>query len=65
MGTPRRLEDLSRAELARLGREFMLYGHSTTARSCRRSRMRLGGGKEIEPVSIWEWKGASPTTRGA
>ena len=27
MSAVRRLEDLSRAELARLGREYMLYGH--------------------------------------
>jgi hypothetical protein len=57
---PRRLEDLSRAELARLGREFMLYGHIYDRALMPQVGMRLGGGKEIEPLSIWEWKGASP-----
>ncbi len=56
----RRLEDLSRAELARLGREFMLYGHLYDRALMPQVGMRLGGGKEIEPLSIWEWKGASP-----
>ena len=56
----RRLEDLSRAELARLGREFMLYGHTYDRALMPQVGMRLGGGKEIEPLSIWEWKGASP-----
>ena len=54
------LEDLSRAELARLGREFMLYGHLYDRALMPQVGMRLGGGKEIEPLSIWEWKGASP-----
>lgn len=56
----RRLEDLSRAELARLGREFMLYGHIYDRALMPQVGMRLGGGKEIEPLSIWEWQGASP-----
>jgi len=56
----RRLEALSRAELARLGREFMLYGHTYDRALMPQVGMRLGGGKEIEPLSIWEWKGASP-----
>jgi hypothetical protein len=56
----RRLADLSRAELARLGREFMLYGHTYDRALMPQVGMRLGGGKEIEPLSIWEWKGASP-----
>jgi hypothetical protein len=56
----RRLEDLSRAALARLGREFMLYGHIYDRALMPQVGMRLGGGKEIEPLSIWEWKGASP-----
>jgi hypothetical protein len=56
----RRLEELSRAELARLGREFMLYGHTYDRALMPQVGMRLGGGKEIEPLSIWEWKGASP-----
>jgi hypothetical protein len=54
-----RLEELSRAELARLGREFMLYGHLYDRALMPQVAMRLGGG-EIEPTSIWEWKGASP-----
>jgi hypothetical protein len=57
---PPRLEDLPRAELARLGREFMLYGHLYDRALMPQVGMRLGGGKEIEPLSIWEWKGASP-----
>jgi hypothetical protein len=56
----RRLEDLSRAELARLGREWMLYGHTYDRALMPQAGMRLGGGKLIEPLSIWEWKGASP-----
>ena len=60
MRNPRGLEDLSRAELARLGREFMLYGHVYDRALMPQVGMRLGGGKEIEPLSIWEWKGASP-----
>jgi hypothetical protein len=56
----RRLADLSRAELARLGREWMLYGHTYDRALMPQVGMRLGGGKEIEPLSIWEWKGASP-----
>ena len=58
--SPRQLEDLSRAELARLGREFMLYGHIYDRALMPQVGMRLGGGKQIEPLSIWEWKGASP-----
>jgi hypothetical protein len=58
--TIRRLPQLSRAELARLGREFMLYGHTYDRALMPQVGMRLGGGKEIEPLSIWEWKGASP-----
>src|SRR5215831_14671545 len=53
-------EDLSRGELARLGREFMLYGHLYDRALMPQVAMRLGGGSEIEPLSIWEWKGASP-----
>lgn len=56
----RGLEDLSRAELAHLGREFMLYGHLYDRALMPQVAMRLGGGAWIEPLSIWEWKGASP-----
>jgi hypothetical protein len=56
----RRLEDLSRAELARLGREWMLHGHTYDRALMPQAGMRLGGGAVIEPLSIWEWKGASP-----
>lgn len=56
----RRLEDLSRAELARLGREWMLYGHTYDRALMPQAAMRLGGGRVIEPLSIWEWQGASP-----
>lgn len=60
MRRPRGPEDLSRAELARLGREFMLYGHVYDRALMPQVGMHLGGGREIEPLSIWEWKGASP-----
>jgi hypothetical protein len=60
MKPPRKLADLTRAELARLGREYMLYGHIYDRALMPQVGMRLGGGKEIEPLSIWEWKGASP-----
>jgi hypothetical protein len=56
----RTLEDLSRADLARLGRERMLYGHLYDRALMPQVAMRLGGGALIEPLSIWEWKGASP-----
>lgn len=56
----RQLEDLSRSELARLGREWMLYGHTYDRALMPQAAMRLGGGGVIEPLSIWEWKGASP-----
>jgi hypothetical protein len=56
----RQLADLSRAELARLGREVMLYGHLHDRALMPQVGMRLGGGREIEPLSIAEWKGASP-----
>lgn len=59
-GRPRTLEDLSRAELARLGREFMLHGHVYDRALMPQVAIRLGGGSEIEPLSIAEWKGASP-----
>ncbi len=56
----RRLADLTRDELARLGREFMLFGHLYDRALMPQVAMHLGGGAEIEPLSIWEWKGASP-----
>jgi len=55
----RRLADLEREELARLGREFMLHGHLFDRALMPQVAIRFGGG-EIEPLSIWEWKGASP-----
>ena len=55
----RRLPDLTRAELARLGRESMLHGHICDRALMPQVAIRLGG-SEIEPLSIWEWKGASP-----
>jgi hypothetical protein len=51
---------MSRAELARLGREWMLYGHTYDRALMSQVAMRLGGGRATEPTSIWEWKGASP-----
>lgn len=56
----RRLEELPRAELARLGREWMLYGHTYDRALMPQVAMRLGGSQAIESTSIWEWKGASP-----
>lgn len=58
--TIRRLEELPRAELARLGREWMLYGHTYDRALMPQVAMRLGGREAIEATSIWEWKGASP-----
>ena len=55
----RRLADLTRDELARLGREFMLFGHLYDRALRPQVAIHFGGG-EIEPLSIWEWKGASP-----
>jgi hypothetical protein len=55
----RRLADLTRDELARLGREYMLFGHLYDRALMPQVAIRLGGG-EIEPLSISEWKGASP-----
>ena len=55
----RRLDDLTRDELARLGREFMLHGHLFDRALMPQVAMHFGGG-EIEPLSIWEWQGASP-----
>jgi hypothetical protein len=57
---PRPLAELSRAALARLGREFMLYGHLYDRALMPQVGMHLGGGWEIEPLSIAEWMGASP-----
>jgi hypothetical protein len=56
----RQLQGLSRAELARLGREYMLYGHVHDRALMPQVAMRLGGGGGIEPLSIAEWQGASP-----
>jgi len=55
----RRLGDLTRDELARLGREFMLHGHLYDRALMPQVAIHFGGG-EIEPLSIWEWQGASP-----
>ena len=49
---PRQLEDLSRAELARLGREFMLYGHIYDRALMPQVGMHLGGGKEIVAMPV-------------
>src|SRR5215470_14371244 len=53
------LEQLSRAELARLGREYMLFGHLLNRAALPHVHM-LVGAAEREAVAIEEWMGASP-----
>ena len=54
-----RLENLSRAALARLGREYMLYGHIRDRGLMPALAMCFGGGA-VDAVAIDEWMGASP-----
>ena len=54
-----RLENLSRAALARLGRKYMLYGHIRDRGLMPALAMRFGGGA-VDAVAIDEWMGASP-----
>ena len=54
-----RLEDLSRQALARLGREYMLFGHIRDRALMPLIAMRYGP-PATEEMSILEWMGASP-----
>ncbi len=54
-----RLERLSHAALARLGREYMLFGHIRDRALMPAVGIRFGP-PEIEALSILEWMGASP-----
>lgn len=58
-GSPRTLADLARGELARLGREWMLFGHLYDRALMPQVAIRFGI-DEIVPVAINEWRGASP-----
>lgn len=53
------IEALDRAGLARLGREWMLFGHLYDRALMPQVALRLGM-DEITPVAIAEWQGASP-----
>ena len=53
------MEDLSRATLAALGREYMLFGHLLNRAALPRVHVQLGG-QAREAVAIEEWMGASP-----
>jgi hypothetical protein len=55
----RSLEDLSRAELATVGREYMLFGHLLNRAALPQVHMKMGG-EAREAVAIEEWMGASP-----
>ena len=57
--SPRTLVDLTRTELARLGREWMLFGHLYDRALMPQIAIRFGM-EEIVPVAINEWRGASP-----
>jgi hypothetical protein len=50
---------LSRAELAAIGREYMLFGHLLTRAGLAQAHLRLGP-EEREQLAILEWMGASP-----
>lgn len=53
------LASLSRGALARLGREYMLFGHLLNRAALPHVHVRLGG-EAREAVAIEEWMGASP-----
>ncbi len=53
------LASLSRRALARLGREYMLFGHLLNRAALPHVHVRLGG-EAREAVAIEEWMGASP-----
>lgn len=54
-----RLEDLSRDALARLGREYMMFGHIRDRGIMPVIAMRFGI-QAVEDIAIEEWMGASP-----
>jgi hypothetical protein len=53
------MDDLSRADLAALGREYMLFGHLLNRAALPQVHLRLGA-QAREDVAIEEWMGASP-----
>jgi hypothetical protein len=53
------LAELSRGALARLGREYMLFGHLLNRAALPFVHVKLGG-QAREDVAIEEWMGASP-----
>ena len=53
------VEDLDRRTLARLGREWMLFGHLYDRALMPQVALRVGV-EEIVPLAIAEWMGASP-----
>jgi hypothetical protein len=53
------LTDLSRAELASLGREYMLFGHLLNRAALPHVHLQVGA-EAREAVAIEEWMGASP-----
>lgn len=55
----RTLEDLSRAELAAVGREYMLFGHLLNRAALPQVHLQVGP-EAREAVAIDEWMGASP-----
>jgi hypothetical protein len=55
----RAIDDLSRAELAMLGREYMLFGHLLNRAALPHVHMQVGA-QAREDVAIEEWMGASP-----
>jgi len=55
----RSLEELSRAELAVVGREYMLFGHLLNRASLPHVHFQVGA-EAREAVAIEEWMGASP-----
>jgi len=56
---PARLPDLSRAELVRVGLEYMLVGHLHD-RALMPQAITAFGMDEMLPLSVAEWQGASP-----
>ncbi|MCW5889248.1 MAG: hypothetical protein KIT14_01710 [bacterium] len=55
----RTLEDLSRAELAAVGREYMLFGHLLNRAALPQVHLQVGA-EAREAIAIAEWMGASP-----
>lgn len=55
----RSLEDLSRAELATVGREYMLFGHLLNRAALPQVHLQVGA-EAREAIAIEEWMGASP-----